>query len=186
MATRQRKKKPPIKKPPSKQAEPAQKKVGVGRPTLYSTSLNTKAYNLALAGFTIDEIALAWGFDQQTIRRWMVEHPQFCESVTRGREEADGKVARALYKRALGMKLKKQQAVKVRIGADERVEIVDVTEEIPPDTGAATNWLANRQRGKWSKERRDSEHEESKIGDFLSALNVSLPMDAIFGEEADS
>ena len=137
-------------------------------------------------GFNIEEIALALGFDHQTIKNWMNAHPEFFAAVSRGREEADGKVARALYKRALGMKLKKQQAFKVRMGKDERVEVVDVTEEIPPDTPAAVNWLANRQRGKWSKERRDSEHEESKIGDFLSALNVSLPMDAIFGEEADS
>ena len=182
MAPKQRKKKTPPKAP-IKTAEPAQKRAGVGRPTLYAPAMNSRALNLSLAGFNREEIAIALEIGITTFDRWMMDHPLFRGAVTRGREEADGRVARALYKRALGMKVKKQQAVKIRTGMDESVEIVDITEELPPDTGAATNWLSCRQRGKWGKDKKEVAQDESRIKEFLAATGETN-MDDLFSEEA--
>ena len=70
------------------------------------------------------------------------------------------KVENTLYTKATGMKVKVQQAIKVkdvyydengRRCENERIEIVELEQEIPPDTTAGIFWLKNRKPEQWNK-----------------------------------
>jgi hypothetical protein len=76
-------------------------------------------------------------------------HPEFLESMNRGKIIADAEVAEKLYHRACGYS---HEAVKIFMpaGAPEPV-YAPYTEHYPPDTMAATRWLGNRQRRLWSE-----------------------------------
>src|SRR5216684_1109908 len=73
--------------------------------------------------------------------------PEFRESITRGKIQADAHVAEALYRRACGYS---HPAVKIFMpsGASEPV-YVPYTKHYPPDTKAALAWLSRRQPGLW-------------------------------------
>lgn len=136
---------------------PAPKR-GRGRPTAYREEMVDQAYRLALLMLTDEEIASYLQVDIATLYRWKVEHPDFREAITRGKELADTEVVSALRERALGYEWTEEQAVKVkRSQHEEEVEVVEVRRRVPPDTPAGIFWLTNRQRGKW-RQKQDVEH----------------------------
>lgn len=73
-----------------------------GRPTLYREEYAEQAHRLALLGLTDAEMAQFFEVSAATLYRWKNEHPQFCESISRGKLPADANVALALYQRACG------------------------------------------------------------------------------------
>jgi hypothetical protein len=80
---------------------------------------------------------------------------EFRESITRGKIEADARVAKALYHRACGYS---HEAVKIFLpsGTSEPV-YAPYTEHFPPDANAALRWLMNRQPDRW-RDRRNMDH----------------------------
>jgi len=116
----------------------------LGRPMVYQKDAHDeKAFEMALLGLTDVQIANIIGITESAINVWKNDHPSFLEALTRGREDADGKVARAMYKRALGVTITEEALTKDG-------EVVKLRKELPSDTAAAKHWLANRQRGRWS------------------------------------
>lgn len=125
--------------------------MGAGRPTDYREEYNEQAYKLALLGAKDTEIADFFEVSEVTLNAWKKKHPKFLKSLKAGKQEADMNIAEKLYNRATGFKLTKQQAIKYKIGKDlEEIKVVDLEEEIPPDTTSMIFWLKNRQSGKWS------------------------------------
>ncbi len=118
-------------------------KLPLGRPMEYQKAHDEKAFEMALLGLTDVQISKIIGIDESTLNVWKEQHPSFLESLTQGREEADAKVARAMYKRALGVTITEEALT--RDG-----DVVKLRKELPSDTAAAKHWLANRQRGRWS------------------------------------
>jgi hypothetical protein len=114
-----------------------------GRPTSYKQEMCEQVFEMALLGLTDVQMAKVLGISEVTFNEYKSEHPEFLKSLTRGKEEADGKVAKAMYKRALGLTIEEQALT--RDG-----DIVTLKKELPPDTAAAKHWLANRQRGLWA------------------------------------
>ena len=114
-----------------------------GRPTKYKEAFNDQVFEMALLGLSDSQMANILGITEQTLNNWKTEHPMFFESLTQGKENADGKVAKAMYKRALGLTIIEEALTKDG-------QIVQLKKELPPDTPAAKHWLANRQRGRWS------------------------------------
>ena len=98
---------------------------------------------MALLGLSDSQMANILGITEQTLNNWKTEHPMFFESLTQGKENADGKVAKAMYKRALGLTIIEEALTKDG-------QIVQLKKELPPDTPAAKHWLANRQRKLWA------------------------------------
>jgi hypothetical protein len=154
----------------------------VGRPSSYDSRLDDKAYKLALLGCTDVEMADILGISEQTLNVWKHEHPEFSESIKRGKYDADANVADRLYQRAMGYS---HPAVKIFMpsGAEEPV-YADYTEHYPPDTQAASLWLRNRQPEKW----RDKTERESTVKGNLT-VNIEIQraeavaaLDDIFGE----
>lgn len=123
----------------------------VGRPTKYKEEYAEQAYKLCLLGHTDEELAQFFEVHVSTIYQWKIDYPEFSDAIKNGKEFADVEVVRSLYKRATGMSLKKQ-VVKGE-GA-----IVEVEDEIPPDTTAMIFWLKNRQPKKW-RDKQVTEHE---------------------------
>ena len=114
-----------------------------GRPTKYKEAFNDQVFEMALLGLSDSQMANILGITEQTFNNWKTEHPMFFESLTQGKENADGKVAKAMYKRALGLTIIEEALTKDG-------QIVQLKKELPPDTPAAKHWLANRQRKLWA------------------------------------
>jgi hypothetical protein len=116
---------------------------GVGRPTKYKEAFNDQVFEMSLLGLTDTQMAAIIGINQDTFNEWKKVYPKFSESLTQGKEDADGQVAKAMSKRALGLTIIEEALTKDG-------QIVQLRKELPPDTPAAKHWLANRQRKLWA------------------------------------
>ncbi|MHA3059921.1 hypothetical protein ACX1N5_04055 [Acinetobacter sp. ANC 4636] len=167
------------------------KKSNAGRPSRYKQEYCVQAYKLCLLGSTDKQMANFFGVAESTINKWKIDHSEFSESIKRGKEIADMEIANSLHERAKGVKIKKKQAIKLkrveyafgkRVLEEERIEIVEVEEELPPDTTAAIFWLKNRNPDQW----RDKQQHELTGKDGGS---IDLSMKVVFeddGEESTS
>lgn len=116
-----------------------------GRPTDYRTEYNDQAEKLCKLGATDKELADFFEVQEQTINNWKIAHPEFFESIKRGKQLADANVAEKLYQRAMGYS---HPDVDLRV-IDGEVVQTELTKHYPPDTAAAIFWLKNRQKKKW-------------------------------------
>lgn len=136
------------------------------------------AWSLAIKGATNEEIAEAFGVSTRTIIRWMKEHESFGEAVEHGKNIADAKVEKSLYKRATGFEITETEKTidMDKDGNPKPVRIKSVTKQIVPDTMAIMYWLNNRKRVHWSQ------RQELAVssGDDTEDVVVYLP--AIDGE----
>ncbi|AUM58671.1 putative terminase small subunit [Plesiomonas phage phiP4-7] len=123
-----------------------------GRPTKYQKAYDEQARKLCLLGYTNEKLADFFNVAVSTIHEWRHEHQSFSDALKAGKEGADAELALTLYERAKGGKRIVKQ--KVADGA-----IVDLEEELPPDTTAIIFWLKNRQPKLW---RNNPEQEESR------------------------
>ena len=122
-----------------------------GQPTKYNEERDHDVYMFCLLGATNPMLAKLLGVCETTIVNWRnPEHPsfqpKFLAAVTRGKEEADAKVAQALFKRAIGYE---HPAIHFTSDKNGTVTETPYTRHYPPDTPAIKNWLANRQRDIW-------------------------------------
>lgn len=138
-----RKSKSEPRRPP---AQPTEEARPVGRPTKYKPTFVEQAKKLAALGATDREAAEFFEVNEATLHRWKHEHPEFCESLKVGKEQADARVEASLYRRALGYS---HDAVKIAVNATGEVTEVPFTEHYPPDTTAAIFWLKNRKPEQW-------------------------------------
>ncbi|MFZ5783986.1 MAG: helix-turn-helix domain-containing protein [Pseudomonadota bacterium] len=126
-----------------------------GRPSKFDDRYIGEAYGLALLGATDKEIAQFWQVSEATLNTWKQQHPEFLESLTRGKVQADTEVSRRLFQRAIGYSNERAVKIFMPAGAKEPV-YAPYTEHYPPDVTAAIFWLKNRQRTKW-RDRIDKE-----------------------------
>lgn len=111
-----------------------------GRPTDYKKEYALIAFQMTLIGATDAELGAAFDVSEQTINAWKKLHPEFIESIKRGKTKADAVVAASLFKRANGF-----TAPDVHISTFEgEVIITPIEKYYPPDTGAAIFFLKNR------------------------------------------
>lgn len=117
--------------------------MAAGRPTKLEDRMIEQVFEMALLGLTDVQMAKVLGIAESTFYDYKANKEGFSEALTRGKEEADGKVAKAMYKRALGLTITEDALT--RDG-----EVVKLQKELPPDTAAAKHWLSNRQRALWA------------------------------------
>lgn len=122
-----------------------QPKRGRGKPTAYRSEYCDLGKRMAESGATDLEIADVLRITKTTFYRWLAEHPEFREAVKLGKEPADDRVERSLFNRAVGYEF---DSVKIMQDKGEPV-IVPYREHVPPDPGAAFNWLKNRRPEQW-------------------------------------
>ena len=133
-----------------------------GRPALYNDSFAEAAYSYCLLGATNEDLARLLKVSLSLVERLLQNNEDFIRAVHDGREGADARVATALYKRACGYS---HPAIKILTGvkrtevkfpdgtvektAETEVLKIGYTEHYAPETTAAMQWLANRQRAHW-------------------------------------
>lgn len=117
-----------------------------GRPTKFTAAFVAQARKLAILGATDREVAQFFEVNEATLYRWKHEHPDLCEALKVGKEQADARVEQALYRRALGYS---HDAVKIAVNAAGEVTQVPFVEHHAPDTTAAIFWLKNRRPEAW-------------------------------------
>lgn len=128
---------------------------GPGRDSLYDDSMNAMARKLALLGLNDEEMAGFFGIHVSTYYRWQNENPAFREAVNDGKTIADANVAESLYKRATGEHVHVEKVYTNRQTGEKAT--IKVLTYIPGESGAALNWLKNRQRRRW-KDSTEVEH----------------------------
>lgn len=116
-----------------------------GRPTKYKPEHAKVAKKLCERGATDAELAEVFDVTTVTIWRWQVEHEDFCNALKAGKEIADDRVERSLYQRAVGYSFNTEKLFSWQ-GCVTRAATV---EHVPPDPGAAMNWLTNRRPDQW-------------------------------------
>ena len=126
-----------------------------GRPSAYKKEYTEQAYNYCLLGATDKDLALFFSVSEQTINAWKNNHPEFLESLKRGKEQADAVIASKLFHRAKGYE---HPDIVTASFQGIITDVKKVTKYYPPDTTAAIFWLKNRQPDKW----RDKQEIESK------------------------
>lgn len=141
----------------------------MARPTEYREAYAEGAAKLARLGATDAEIADFFKVDVRTIYRWKNTYEGFCQALKAGKDEADARVERSLYHRAIGYE---QEAVKIFMpgGAGEPV-YAPFTEKIAPDTTAAIFWLKNRRPEEW-RDKREIDH-TTNGKDMPGAIDLS-------------
>jgi len=121
----------------------------MARPTKYKEEYPKQAYKLCLIGATDAQLANFFEVNPDTIYEWKKTHEEFSESLKRGKQIADGEVAKSLYHRAKGYSHK---AVHISNYQGEITQ-TDIIKEYPPDTTACIFWLKNRQSEMWRDKR---------------------------------
>lgn len=119
----------------------------MARPSKYTKTMAVEAEKLCKLGATDKELADFFEISESTLNRWKEDHPEFWESIKKGKVLADANVADSLYQRAIGYE-HPEDDIKVVAG---QITITPTIKHYPPDTVAAIFWLTNRQRGKWSR-----------------------------------
>src|SRR6266852_8273564 len=118
---------------------------GPGRPSLYQPEFAAQAFELCLAGATNQDLADTFEVGHSTIDNWLQKHPEFAQSVKRGRDLADGRVAHGLYSRAIGYTY---ETTRVVLHRGEPVSVPQTVHK-PPDVRAGIFWLRNRRPQQW-------------------------------------
>ena len=133
------------------------KKETRGRRTLYKAEMCDLVERLCSARDSrTKNLPIPLKVTRQTLDTWKRVHPEFLRPYKMGERMRTGNVARALYFRATGAVVHKQQPFKVkkvyydnqnRRCEEERVVIAEFDDQVPPDTAAAFIWLKNRRSG---------------------------------------
>jgi transcriptional regulator with XRE-family HTH domain len=106
-----------------------------------------QVYQLSLLGLTEKDMAKVMGVSVASLAQWKLNHPEFQEALTKGKDLADANVAEALYKRACGFWVEWEEEKWFK-GV---VTVLHNRRYFPPDSWAAARWLALRQRGTWTE-----------------------------------
>ncbi len=140
-----------------------------GRPPKYVPEFAVQAEKLCRLGATDAEIAEFFDVSDRTIYRWKSAHEDFCQALKAGKAEADERVERSLYHKAVGYTFDSEKVFQ------HQGEVVraPVKEHVPPSDTAAIFWLKNRRPEQW----RDKSH---------TTIDTSDPLTALLGEIAQS
>lgn len=144
-----------------------------GRPTKYSPTFVTQGQKLAEMGATDREVAEFFGISESMLYRYQHVHPEFREALKVGKEAADDRVEKALYRKAIGYS---HDAVKIMQSQGAEL-VVPYTEHVPPDTTACIFWLKNRRRGEW-RDKVDHEHAGPNGGAIAIISGTMTPAEA--------
>lgn len=131
-------------------------------------------------GATLSDLAEHFGVPLAQVRLWSVSHPDFAAALQMGRAEADDRVERALYDRAVGITFdgEKLQYVSGGVGQEGRWERAPTREYLPPDVSACATWLRNRRPEQWNEKYR---HDVSVNGEVKHSIDLT----ALDGAELD-
>lgn len=142
-----------------------------GAPTDYRAEFAKQAEKLCALGATDDQLADFFEVSTRTIYRWKHAHEEFCQALKAGKDQADERVARSLFHRAVGYE---QEAVKIFMPANALEPVyAPYVEKIGPDTTACIFWLKNRRPAEW-RDRVIQEH-QGPDGGAVQVIQLVAP-----------
>lgn len=141
----------------------------VGRKSRFKAEYIELAYNYSLLGATDVDMAAFFGVSEKTFNTWKKYHPEFLQSLKKGKNIADAEVANKLFHRAKGY----SHPDVIVSNYKGEIILTEVTKHYPPETTAAIFWLKNRQPELW----RDKVVNElqGKDGTDLNPTVIILP-----------
>ena len=114
-------------------------------------------FNYSLLGARTEDLCKYFNINNTTLYDWFRKYPQAQAAFDRGKDEADSKVARSLYKRATGYTVKRTVHA---VFQGQITDTMEIEEEIIPDPSACKYWLSTRQRQKWA----DNQYQQVQVG----------------------
>jgi len=117
-----------------------------GRKTDFKEEYIEKVYHMSLLGLTDIQMSGILGVSEQTFNVWKKRYPEFLESLKSGKSDADAKVAKSLFGRAIGYDYSE---VSVEKKGRKILKTTTTKKRMAPDTTAAIFWLKNRQPELW-------------------------------------
>lgn len=155
------------KKPAPKKKKDQKKR---GRPSAFTKLNLDQVEQLARLGWTNAQMAAFFGIPKKTWDDWILKKPAFKAAVADWKREADARVERSLYERAMGYSHPED-----RIFCQEGKIIIQPTvKHYPPDTTACIFWLKNRQPEQW-RDRADGAAQGTGVyEELLEKVNLLL------------
>ncbi len=118
------------------------------RSSQYQPDFARIAGRLCRNGATDIEVADILGISLRTFCRWCLQHDEFNTAVRVGKEAADDRVERSLYRRAVGYDYTAEKIVTSPGGGPV---VMPYTMHVPADVRAALHWLAIRRPKPWAR-----------------------------------
>lgn len=150
-----------------------------GGRSLYKPEYDDRMEDYSFLGMMAADVAVAFGVSPSTIQNWLRDHPSFAAARHRGSEGASTKVARSLYRRAIGyeLEIKSSESSTSSNGASSKDSVRTI--HIPGDVGAQQFWL--KARAGW---RDGGEIADATINIVVTGGLPPVPPDPL-DEEAD-
>lgn len=125
--------------------KPADQEAKTGRPSKYKDTFAKQAEKLCALGATDEDLADFFEVGIRTIANWKAQHEDFLHALKGGKDQADDRVERSLYQRAVGYSFDSEKVF------NNKGEIVraKTREHCPPDVTAQIFWLKNRRQTDW-------------------------------------
>ena len=122
-------------------------------------------------GATDEILAKKMQISRSTLSEWKIKHPEFAEAVRKSKEIVDIEVENGLLRRATGYTYIKEVPIKLKTEfwvdgkkcSKEEIEIVEITEIVPPDPKAAQYWLNNRKPDSWKATREEDAGDDNVL-----------------------
>lgn len=141
-----------------------------------------QARKLAEMGHTDAEMADFFDVSLRAFHTWKVKHPALMEALKLGKPEADARVTRSLFQRAVGYTCP-ETVVQFEKRKDKRgrtrviVHKAEFEKHYPPDTTAGIFWLKNREPELW-REKFEHDHglvaSREKLQELLRAVEERI------------
>jgi hypothetical protein len=143
-----------------------------GRPSKFDTINQAQLKKLVLAGFDDSQVSDFFGVTEQSLNNYKQRYPKFFESLKDWKIEADKKVERSLYQRAIGYEYDEVTYEKTKTGGlgigFDKGEVSDIkhvdtyktkvtVKQALPDVTAQIFWLKNRKPAEW-REKQEIDH----------------------------
>ena len=113
-----------------------------GRPSKYDKIDLQQVVIAGELGLTEIELCKFFAISKATLTKYKKQYPDFMASLKKGKDVADEKVVRALYRKATGYSHPDVHITNFQ-GA---VTMTPIIKHYPPDTTACIYWLRNRQQ----------------------------------------
>lgn len=133
----------------------------------YKPEFAEQAKKLCLLGATDAEVADFFEVAPSTLYLWKNSFPDFVEAMKTGKDEADERVERSLFQKAVGYELEVEELFAYQ-GSITRAK---TRKYFPPDTVACIYWTKNRRPDRW---RDVHKIEHGKPGDFSNMSDDEL------------
>lgn len=149
---------------------PGKKEAATGRPSKYKPTFAKQAEKLCALGATDEDLADFFEVSIRTIANWKAQNADFLQALKGGKAQADDRVERSLYQRAVGYSFDSEKVF------SNRGEVVraKTREHCPPDVTAQIFWLKNRRPGDW-RDKQEIDHKSSDGSMTPTRIEIVAP-----------